>query len=585
MKQIEGGILMGILLSCREVKKEFGEINIFNNISFDIAVGERIGLVGLNGSGKTTLANIIAGSLENDGGSLCWHKSSVNIGYLKQESAYVENLFDITNIKDYLYTSSTLGLRRICEWDDQKLKNLSGGERTKLSLSQIWSLNPDFLILDEPTNHLDYQGVKWLVKELKKYKGTVLIISHDRYFLDESVTRIIEIENKALQNYNGNYSSYREEKKRRYENQLNEYILQEEKKKRISEQINALRDWSAKAHRDAPAKAAASGNKMGGKEFLRAKAKKMDTQIKSRIKRLEKIKIEGIERPKQETKISFRLKPATLRGNRIIEASNIDKAFNDKVLFKDSSFYIKKGEKVAIFGENGCGKTTLLKILMGIEEVDKGEIFLSTSAKLGYLSQDIAHLDLKKKVLDCFHITSREEKGRLQTLLFNMGFSENMLTHAIGTLSLGELTRLRIVELITNECDLLILDEPLNHLDIHSREKLEEVLENYNGTIILVSHDKYMMDRICNKLLVFESNKVKRIELGLKEFLENKLNPKKDNLKEIKEKKMLIENEISYILGELSKFSEGTDEYMKTDLRFMELMNKKKELDGKLKQS
>lgn len=576
---------MGILLSCREVKKEFGEINIFNNISFDIAVGERIGLVGLNGSGKTTLANIIAGSLENDGGSLCWHKSSVNIGYLKQESAYVENLFDITNIKDYLYTSSTLGLRRICEWDDQKLKNLSGGERTKLSLSQIWSLNPDFLILDEPTNHLDYQGVKWLVKELKKYKGTVLIISHDRYFLDESVTRIIEIENKALQNYNGNYSSYREEKKRRYENQLNEYILQEEKKKRISEQINALRDWSAKAHRDAPAKAAASGNKMGGKEFLRAKAKKMDTQIKSRIKRLEKIKIEGIERPKQETKISFRLKPATLRGNRIIEASNIDKAFNDKVLFKDSSFYIKKGEKVAIFGENGCGKTTLLKILMGIEEVDKGEIFLSTSAKLGYLSQDIAHLDLKKKVLDCFHITSREEKGRLQTLLFNMGFSENMLTHAIGTLSLGELTRLRIVELITNECDLLILDEPLNHLDIHSREKLEEVLENYNGTIILVSHDKYMMDRICNKLLVFESNKVKRIELGLKEFLENKLNPKKDNLKEIKEKKMLIENEISYILGELSKFSEGTDEYMKTDLRFMELMNKKKELDGKLKQS
>lgn len=576
---------MGILLSCREIKKEFGEINIFNNISFDIAVGERIGLVGLNGSGKTTLANIIAGSLEIDGGSLCWHKSSVNIGYLKQESAYVENLFDIANIKDYLYTSSTLGLRKICEWDDKKLKNLSGGEKTKLSLSQIWSLNPDFLILDEPTNHLDYQGVKWLVKELKKYKGTVLIISHDRYFLDECVTRIIEIENKTLQNYNGNYRFYREEKKRRYENQLNEYILQEEKKKKISEQINALRDWSAKAHRDAPAKAAASGNKMGGKEFLRAKAKKMDTQIKSRIKRLEKIKIEGVEKPKQESKISFRLNPATLRGSRIIEASNMDKAFNDKVLFKDSSFYIKKGEKVAIFGENGCGKTTLLKILMGIEEADKGEIFLSTSAKLGYLSQDIAQLDLEKKVLDCFHITSREEKGKLQTLLFNMGFSENMLTHAIGTLSLGELTRLRIAELITDECDLLILDEPLNHLDIHSREKLEEVLLDYNGTIILVSHDKYMMDRICNKLLVFESNKVKRIDLGLKEFMENKLNFNKDNLKEIIDKKMLVENEISYILGELSKYAEGTDEYVKMDLRFMELMNERKEMEGKLKQS
>jgi macrolide transport system ATP-binding/permease protein len=273
------------------------------------------------------------------------------------------------------------------------------------------------------------------------------------------------------------------------------------------------------------------------------------------------------------------LKSATLRGNRIIEASNIAKGFDDKLLFKDSSFYIKRGEKVAVFGENGCGKTTLLKILMGIEETDKGEIFLSSSAKLGYLSQDIAHLDLNKKVLDCFDIISREEKGKLQTLLFNMGLYENMLTHAIGTLSLGELTRLRVAELITNECDLLILEEPLNHLDIHSREKLEDVLKNYNGTIIMVSHDKYMIDRICNKLLVFECKNVKRLEIGLNESLETKPNPKKDNLKVIKEKKMLIENEASFVLGELCKLTRGTEEYIKMDLRFEELMNAKKEME------
>jgi macrolide transport system ATP-binding/permease protein len=160
---------MAILLSCRDIKKDFGDKSILSNISFDIVTGERIGLVGLNGSGKTTLANIIAGRLEMDAGSLIWHKKSVNIGYLRQESAYVENLFDEANIKDYLHASSTLGLKKVVEWDDEKFKNLSGGEKTKLSLSEVWSLNPDFLILDEPTNHLDYEGVRWLVKELKKY--------------------------------------------------------------------------------------------------------------------------------------------------------------------------------------------------------------------------------------------------------------------------------------------------------------------------------------------------------------------------------------------------------------------------------
>jgi macrolide transport system ATP-binding/permease protein len=571
---------MAILLSCREVKKDFGDTNILNNISFDIAIGERLGLVGLNGAGKTTLANIIAGKLELDGGNICWHKKSVNIGYLKQESAYVENIFDEGNLKDYLYTSSSLALKKVSEWDDTKLKNLSGGEKTKLSISQIWSMNPDFLILDEPTNHLDYEGVKWLIKELKKFKGTILVISHDRYFLDECTTKIIEIENNTLQEYSGNYSFYREEKKRRYDSQLNQYFKQEEMKKNINEQINTLKEWSAKAHRESRTKGLASGNKMGVKEYYRAKAKKKDIQIKSRIKRLEKIEIQGVKKPKEESKIDFSLKSAVLKGTRVIEASNISKAFKDKILFKESSFYIQKGEKVGIFGENGCGKTTLLKILMGIEDADNGDVFFSSSARIGYISQDIASLDMQKKVLDLFDFSSREERGKVQTLLFNMGFDEAMLSHSLDSLSLGELTRLRIAELIFKECDLLILDEPLNHLDLNSREKLEEVLLNYNGTILLISHDRYMMERICTKLLVFQSNKIKRLEFGLKEFLENKLIPKADPQRKVKEQKMLIENEISYVLGELSKYAPGTDEYVKIDLKFNELINKKKELES-----
>lgn len=569
---------MALLMSCREVKKDYGETNILNDISFDIAIGERIGLVGLNGSGKTTLANIIAGDLAADSGSLLWHKKSVNIGYLKQESAYMGQKIEEPHMTDYLYTSSMLGLGKINDWDETKLNNLSGGEKTKLSLSKIWVQNPDFLILDEPTNHLDYEGVQWLIKELRKYKGTVLIISHDRFLLDECVTRIVEVENGVLQDYYGNYSLYREEKRKRYESQLNQYLLQEEKKKEINKQINTLKTWSAKAHSDAPAKAAAAGNKKGGKEFLRAKAKKIDIQVKSRIKRLERIKIQGVERPKEEDTISFQLKPASLKGNRIMEARDLAKAFYDKVLFRDSSFYIKRGDKIGIWGENGCGKTTLLKILMGLEGADNGEVFLSTSAKLGYLSQDIAHIDPHKRVSDCFDATTRQERGRLQTLLFNMGFSEDMLVHPIGSLSLGELTRLRIAELIVKECDLLILDEPLNHLDLHSRELLEKVLLDYNGTILLVSHDRYMMDQVCSKLLAFENKSVNRKELRLKEYLADRRNPKKEFPKEAEEKRMVLENEISFVVSALCKYAENTEEYIRMDLRFKELVRQRKEL-------
>lgn len=571
---------MALLLSCRKIKKDFGEINILNNINFDIAEGERIGLVGLNGSGKTTLANILAGNLELEGGSLCWHKKSVRIGYLKQESAYISSFAEDENVKDYLYTSSALGLKKVGGWDEEKLMHLSGGEKTKLSISQVWAINPDFLILDEPTNHLDYHGVKWLIKELGSFKGTILVISHDRYFLDKCVTRTFEIEDHSLEDYKGNYSFYREEKKRRYETQLSAYYQQEEMKRKINEQINTLKNWSAKAHRDAPAKAAAAGNKKGGKEFLRAKAKKMDIQIKSRIKKLEKIKVEGVEKPKEENSINFKLKSAVLKGRRIVEATNISKGFENNLLFKDSSFYIQKGEKVGIFGENGCGKTTLLRILMGREAVDKGEIFLSSSARPGYLSQYISELDMSKKAIDLFRITSREEKSKVQTLLYNMGFNESMLSQTMGCLSLGELTRLRIAELITRECDLLILDEPLNHLDIHSREKLEEVLLNYNGTIILVSHDRYMMERVCSKLLIFKDSCIKRWEFGLKDYLEDKSSTKKDIQRSIKEKKLLLENEISYILGELCKYTPGSEEYVRLDLEFRKLIEKKKETEA-----
>ncbi len=317
---------------------------------------------------------------------------------------------------------------------------------------------------------------------------------------------------------------------------------------------------------------------MGGKEYFRAKAKKMDVKVKSRIKKLEKIKIEGVEKPKEEKKIDFKLQKGSLKGTRVVEAIKISKSYENKLLFDESSFYIQRGERIGIFGSNGCGKTTLLKILLGEEVIDSGEVFLSSSTKIGYLSQDIIGLDTEKAVLYIFDINSKEERGKLQTILFNMGFDERMTDQSIKTLSLGEITRLKIVKLILEACELLILDEPINHLDLYSREKLEEVLASYEGTIILVSHDRYMMQKVCNKLLVFEGKKIKRIEYTLKEYLEKNNNIYGSTSKNKLEEKMIIENEIVFILGELSKYPKDSDKYKELDVKFEDLIARKKEL-------
>jgi macrolide transport system ATP-binding/permease protein len=200
----KGGFYMAMLLSIRNIKKDFAVKKILKGISFDISTGDRIGIVGLNGAGKTTLVNIITGNLPYDEGSLVWHKKSVNIGYLKQDSAFIKSINCEENPESFLKYSSSLGLKKVHRWKGEKLNNLSGGERTKIALSQIWSADPDFLILDEPTNHLDYSGIQWLIKEIGGYKGTVIIISHDRYFLDKCVNRILEIDDGNMIQYNGN---------------------------------------------------------------------------------------------------------------------------------------------------------------------------------------------------------------------------------------------------------------------------------------------------------------------------------------------------------------------------------------------
>lgn len=582
---------MTMMLSLQGISKEFGEVTILNNVNFNIALGDRIGLVGLNGAGKSTLANIIYGALKLEQGSILWYKKDIEIGYLKQNSFYSQrtwsgkeiNIKNEEYIGNLLEISSYLGMEKIDLMEEERLSSLSGGEKMKLALANIWSRNPDFLILDEPTNHIDYQGMNWLIEELKKYKGTILVISHDRYFLDSVVTKIIEINKGTTSIYHGNYSFYREEKKRRYESELHQYEIQEGNKIKIQQEITRLNSWSDKAHRESTKKEAAG---LGKKEYFRKKAKKMDKQIKSKIKRLEKIDLEGVKKPEKDKKIDFKFSEAVLRKIRIIEAADIKKSFDSRILFRKTSFYIMSGERVGVFGPNGCGKSTLLNTILGKESLDEGELFISKSISIGYLSQEDLEINIEQSVIELFNIESREEESRVRTMLANMGFDENMIKQPISTLSLGELTRVRMGKLIVKNPDLLVLDEPLNHLDIYSREKLEDALREYDGTIILVSHDRYMIENICNFLLVFEDNKIKKV-LGEpkdyldKLFIKDKRNNTEKNKNEnnIREQKMLIQNEIAYVLGELTKVTQGTPAYNQLDNKFKELINKKRNLN------
>lgn len=576
---------MSLLFQCHKLKKDFGMHSVLKSISIDIQEGERIGLVGKNGAGKTTLANIIFGGMQADEGEVHWHQNDIQIGYLRQSVFYTSNILHrlfleqdaSAQLQDFLHTASQLGTQKVYQWEDERFAALSGGEKTKLALAHIWAAKPDVFILDEPTNHLDFQGVQWLIDELVKYKGTIIVISHNRYFLDQSVNHILEIEDGIIHEYRGNYTFYRNEKKKRYEDQLHAYEVQEKYKQKLDADIYQLKNWSGKAHRDSTKKAVATGNKFGGKEYNRMKAKKMDKKVKSTIKRLEKLKVEGIERPAEEFKLNFLFDQVDKKGKRMMEASNISKAYGHRVLFEDSSFYLQRGERMGIFGENGCGKTTLVKAIMDQDSVD-GTLYVSPSVTIGYMSQDVLDLDNQKKILDIFDISDRREESRVRTFLASLGFNELMMEKTLQSLSLGERTKLKLANLILKDYDLLILDEPTNHLDLHAREQLEEALEMYDGTILLITHDRYMLERICDKLLVFENSKIKRIEYGLEEYLKRTKQPEEressNNLNAIEEK-MLLENRISNVLGKLSQLKPDSSEYIALDVEFKELIAKK----------
>lgn len=533
---------MTVIMKCKDISKEYGDKVILKNINLDLKLGEKVGIVGENGAGKTTLVNIITGNSVATSGEVIWYKEGIKIGYMKQATDY-------TNLQSHL----------------------SGGERTKALLKSILYGDFNLLVLDEPTNHLDYEGVSWLIKKVNEFKGTIIIISHDRYFLDKTVNKIIEIEDKAVKNYNGNYTAYRDKKKKNFQDQMHSYIEQEKVKEKINNQIAELKKWSNKAHKEAGKKAIETGNKVGGKQFNRAKAKKMDAQVKSKIKRLQKLQVEGVDKPKEEGYIVFNGISSGKIGSVVLEAKDISKAYDNKMLFNKSSFYIKQGEKVGVYGPNGCGKTTLIKAILGQEEIE-GEINISSSRKIGYISQDVLDINEEISIIEAFKINSRKELGKLRSDLALIGFDAESLNKKIKYLSLGERMKIKLLLLIRESYEVLILDEPTNHIDLHVREQLESVLDRYNGTIILVTHDRYMMEKICDKLLVFDNKEIKRYEYNFNEYLE-KINEKneKKNMNRAEEN-LIIDNRITCIISELSITNKDSVRYKELEKQYNELI-------------
>ena len=513
--------------------KYYGATKIFENISFELQTGERVGLIGQNGCGKTTLMKVLLGDEEYKEGTISFRKGA-KVGYLDQIYSGDPNILVIDlleeSFKDIWQLKSNLKLieerlkllsgtdldkemenyallmeeyelaggydvdtniNKICQglmiadsFRSKPFKMLSGGEKTRVLLARLLLIQPDILLLDEPTNHLDIRSIEWLENFLSEYKGSVLIISHDRIFLDKVVNRIIELEPSRANLYKGNYSEYLIERELRFEQEYKAYVNNQRKIEQMERQIERYRIWGAMRDSD-----------------------KMYRRAKEIEKRLDKVEV--IDRPNNEnSKIKLNNSSIKRTGKIVLKVESLYKSFEKKRLFEDLSFTLFYKDRLCIMGDNGSGKTTLLKIIL--EEIlpDRGKFSLGSNVKVGYLPQNVVFEDENLSILDYFSAHHRISQSEARSELAKMLFVRDDVFKKIKSLSGGEKSRLRLASLILDRVNLMILDEPTNHLDIDSREVLEDTLNDYDGTILFVSHDRYFVEKIANKMLIFETSKV-----------------------------------------------------------------------------
>ena len=512
-----------MILSCQSICKSFGEKVILQDASFHIEEREKAALIGNNGAGKTTLLRIIMEEISADSGQVVIAKDK-KIGYLaqyqdihghhtiyeelmttkqyildmedkirslEQEMKYVagdklESLmnsytrlthqFELEN--GYAYKSEIVGVLKGLGFEEEdygkQIENLSGGQKTRVALGKLLISKPDILLLDEPTNHLDMESIAWLETYLLNYPGAVFIVSHDRYFLDKVVTKIVEIEAAQMRMYEGNYSAYALKKAQLRDAQYKAYLNQQREIKHQEAVITKLRSFNRE------------------KSIKRAE---------SRVKMLDKI--QRIEKPIEiDNQMRISLEPRFISGNDVLTVEGLSKAFPGQTLFTDFNFEIKRGERVALIGNNGTGKTTILKILNGIVAADAGRFALGSKVQIGYYDQEHHVLHMEKTIFqeisDTYPtLTETEIRNMLAAFLF----TGDDVFKLISSLSGGERGRVSLAKLMLSEANFLILDEPTNHLDIASKEILEEALNSYTGTVLYVSHDRYFINQTATRIM------------------------------------------------------------------------------------
>ncbi|WP_282137539.1 ribosomal protection-like ABC-F family protein [Rossellomorea aquimaris] len=532
------------LMKLVNISYEMMDQPIFKGVNASVQEGDVIGIIGQNGAGKSTLLQLINGDLVPSEGTIQWLHHDLNIGMVEQET------------ESYSFDDTTPSEARLLEkWQvpNHEFLHLSGGEKLKARLAKGFAQNADLLLLDEPTNHLDHGSMELLMNQIKEYKGTIILVSHDRYFLDQAVNKIWAIEHGKLIEHRGHYSSYMEARKQRRLTQQREYEKQQKMVERIESQMKELTSWSQKAH-------AQSTKQEGFKEYYRVKAKRTDSQVKSKQKclekELEKAKVDAVQ---EEHTVRFSLQVSNKTGKRFLEVKDLAKAFEGRILFRKANFTIQHGEKVSIIGPNGSGKTTLLKVIMGQEAAD-GDVWISPSAEIGYLTQEVFDLPLDETPEQLFHKETFEERGKVQTLMKHLGFQTTHWREPIGNMSMGERVKCKLMKYILEEKDVLILDEPTNHLDLASREQLEDTLSQYNGTLIVVSHDRYFLEKTTSTKLVIADGRIQK-----------QLNEPASERDDQEELRLKLETERQEVLGRLSFMMPGDKEYEELDRKFKEL--------------
>ena len=597
--------------------------NILDGLSFSVNTGERVGILGHNGCGKTTLFRILTGELDYDEGEVMIAPGK-RLGLISQIPVYPEGwtvedvlrdahrrLYDISRRIDDLtramehddsgallaeYDRLSEDFRRLGGYDmdvdrnrvangldipspmrAQPFASLSGGEKTRVNLARLILEDTDILLLDEPTNHLDLHATEWLEEYLLHFRGTVLVISHDRWFLDRVVQRSIEISDGKAEFYSGNYSFYVEERQRRFEEKLKKYEKDQAKIEQLTRAAEQMHLWA-----------------FMGADKLHKRAFSMEKRIE---------KLSQSEKPTERRKLNVKFKEREFNGDEVLAADNVSKSFGDRTLFSGVDLLVEGGERIALIGDNGTGKSTLVKLIMGEEQPDTGYLALGPAVRTAYLPQMVSFSVDSRSMLDTMLYDCRCQPQDARDRLAAFGFRGESVFSPVGTLSGGEKSRLKLCMLMGGDINFLILDEPTNHLDIASREWMEDALSDYEQTLLFVSHDRYFIEKFATRIWALADGQITDFRGGYSEYCQwrerqavfaqnERNNSKKSAVKKEQTKKTSppnrdraiakLEREIAKLEASAAEIDKLCEEYATDYQKLMELDSQKNALDEEL---